>query len=652
MVARVRAVVAPVLDALFAAAVRRLARTPNHQYPACHWGAQEYLKAVPGVLGLSCASAPLGHYLPVDSYSLYNSKAVYVAVQKRYSFKNWFMTRNQFSTDGFVMRRRAQGVQVGPRKTLDSVRGQVPSQYLMDPAKQARPAQTGGAPALVRSGNPLNGNAELNLPKPAAREKVDIDMSLDQPPQEPPKGRRSAKGKKGPRQRPPLKKILKRAGIVLGILLIIGVGYFGYKFLTTSGKVFKGNPIAAIFNEAQPLKEDANGQSNILLFGTSEDDPSHPGADLTDSIMLLSVNQKRKDAYVVSIPRDLYVDYGRACTSGYKGKVNVVYSCGKQDGSEEAGANLLRQKVGEIFGVDVQYFAHVNYTVMRQAVDAVGGITVNIESDDPRGILDRNFDWDCPKGVMTCYNVKYPNGPATLNGKQALYLARARGDHPVTYGLSRSNPDRQDNQRKILIALKDKAVSAGVLANPIAVNNLLDALGDNLRTNFETAEIKTLMDLGKNVQNSSITSWSLEDPERPLATVTCLGGNICPNAGTLNYSEIQKVNKALATADLASLENAKVDVLNASGTAGLAQTKASELTAKNITVGIVGNAPTSLGPNPVQFYDMTGGKKPGTLKKLESLLGVKVTAGTPAGVSTNSSFVVIIGAQPQAQTQQ
>lgn len=565
------------------------------------------------------------------------------------------MTRNQFSTDGFVVRRRPQGVQVGPRKTLDSVRGQVPTQYLIDPTKQVKPTQPGGAPALARPnrGTSLTGNAELTLPKPA-REQVDIDMSLDEPLKESPKvGRgRDKKAKKGPRKRPPLKKILKRTGIVLGILLLIGAGYFGYKFLSTSGKVFKGNPIAAIFNQAKPLKEDANGQSNILLFGTSEDDPGHPGGDLTDSIMLLSVNQKRKDAYVVSIPRDMYVDYGQACSSGYKGKINVVYSCGKESGGEDGGASLLRTKVGEIFGVDVQYSAHVNYTVLRQAVDAVGGITVNIESDDPRGILDRNFDWDCPKGVFTCYNVKYPIGPVTLNGKQALYLARARGDIAPTYGLSRSNPDRQDNQRKILIALKDKAVSAGVLTNPISVNNLLDALGDNLRTNFETDEIKTLMDLGKNVQSSAITNWSLEDPERPLATVSCAAGNICPNAGTLNYTEIQKVNKALATADLASLENAKVDVLNASGTAGMAQTKASELTAKNITVGIVGNAPTTLGPNPVQFYDMTGGKKPGTLKKLETLLGVKVTAGTPSGVSTNSSFVVIIGAQPQAQQTQ
>ena len=550
-----------------------------------------------------------------------------------------------------------------PRRTLDSAREPVPSQYLINPAR-GQAQKSGEALALQRNATGARSadphNSHLALPKPT-RERLDLNMDLDEKPSKPAGGssgdggkrKRGLFGKKDKSQRPklPLKKKIKRVAIVLSVLLVLGGGYFAYKFLTTSGKIFKGNPIAAIFNEAKPLKEDANGQSNILLFGTSEDDPGHPGANLTDSIMMLSVNQKRKDAYVVSIPRDLYVDYGQACNSGYKGRVNEVYNCGAGNGAnEEAGAAFLQKKVGEIFGVDVQYYAHVNYTVLRQAVDAVGGITVNIESDDSRGILDRNFDWDCPKGVYSCYNVRYANGPANLNGKQALYLARARGDGAITYGLSRSNPDRQDNQRKILIALKDKAVSAGVLTNPVAVNNLLDALGDNLRTNFATDEIKTLMDLGKNVPSASITSWSLEDPERPLATASC-NGMVCPNAGAGNYAAIQKVNLALATGDIASLENAKVDVLNASGTAGLAQTKATELTNKNVTVGVVGNAPTTLGTKPIQFYDMTG-KKPGTLKKLETLLGVKVSEGKPAGITSASDFVVIIGAQPATEQPQ
>ncbi len=561
------------------------------------------------------------------------------------------MQNNHFSTDGFVVRRRPTQNHNGGRVRPDTSQAVVPSQYLIDPSKQVTtPAGTVLTRAGAVGGQQIKQANSKALPKPQPQQKVDIDLSLDDGSNQPRPGRK----KRGLGKKPPIKKIIKWAVITV---LVIGVGfgaYFGYKILATSGKIFKGNPIAAIFSQAKPLKADANGQSNIVLFGTSEDDPGHPGGDLTDSIMLLSVNQTRKDAFLVSVPRDLHVQYDNGCSAGYQGKINVIYSCVKDKNGEDAGAAALRKKIGEIFGLDVQYSVHVNYTVLREAVNAVGGVTINIQSDDPRGILDRNFDWDCPKGPNTCYNVKYPNGPATLNGAQALFLARARGDDPLgrTYGLSRSNPDRQDNQRKIFIALKDKAVSAGVLTNPVAVNNLLDTLGNNLRTNFDADEVKTLMGLGKTVSDKNMVSWSLEDPAHELATTSC-SGDICPNAGTYNYSAIQAEAAALSKGDTAVLENAKVDVYNASGTPGLAQSKATDLASKGITIGTVSNAPTSIGTKPVLLYDLSGGKKPGTLKKLQSTLGnVQVTQGTPTGINSSADFVVIIGAQAQTQSSQ
>jgi LCP family protein required for cell wall assembly len=403
------------------------------------------------------------------------------------------------------------------------------------------------------------------------------------------------------------------------------------------------------------------------MFGTSEDDPGHDAPDLTDSIMVVSVDQDKKDAFMVSIPRDLHVQYGQACAPGYQGKINALYACGKADGGEDGGSKALRTKVGEILGLDIQYSVHVNYTVLRQAVQAVGGIRVTIESVDPRGQMDSNFDWKCGVGdrkvsraevLRRCppngHFIDYPNGPVDLDAEHALYLAQARGDGALTYGFPRSNPDRQDNQRKILIALKDKAVSAGVLANPVAINNLLDALGNNLRTTFEANEIKTLVELSKNIKTEDITSFSLENKEKPLTTAGCFSGNICPNAGHFNYSAIQTAMNALSTGDKASLEYAKIDVLNASGTPGLAQTQADKLREKNLTVVNVGNAPTTLGEKQISFYDMTG-KKSATLKKLKEILGVEVTAGKPAGVTSNADFVVIIGKRPEpapAQTQQ
>lgn len=559
------------------------------------------------------------------------------------------MNRNN-SIDGFGVRRRPQNNNLSRQRPHAQSR-EVPERFLINPAKGTAAPQAGKVPVLTRSGGQGVVGDPLSLPKPLRnREKIGINLDLDDAPSASSsgggKGKKPKKGKSRFFGKWSRKKVIITIISVLVIALLAFGGYFLYKFLVAGGKIFKGNVITALFDQGRPLQEDENGRSNILLFGTSEDDPGHPGGDLTDSIMVVSIDQEKHDAFIVSIPRDLHVQYGRACTSGYQGKVNVVYSCFKETGGEDGGSEALRKKIGEVLGLDIQYSAHVNYTVMREAVDAVGGITVNIESDDPRGILDRNFDWACN---YKCYYVKYPNGPVHLDGVHALALARARGDVAPTYGLSRSNPDRQDNQRKILIALKDKAVSAGVLTNPVAVNGLLDTLGNNLRTNFAAEEIKTLLDLGGSIKTESIVSFSLENDTKPLATTSCFSGNICPNAGNFNYNDIHAAVRALSTGNTAALEYAKIAVFNASGTPGLAQAEADKLEGQSLIISTVGNAPTSLGAKPFQFYDMSGGKKPGTLKKLKDLLGVEATAGSPAGVNAGGAdFVVIVG--PPAQS--
>lgn len=554
------------------------------------------------------------------------------------------MSRNN-SIDGFGVRRRPQNSNLSRQRQHIQSR-EIPERFLIDPARGTGAPQSSGIPLLTRSGGQgAVGGDPLNLPKPLrrGRDKIGIDLSLDDS-----SSASSSGGGKSPKSkrrfgRRSRKKIIVTILTLLLIALLAFGGYFLYKFLVAGGKIFKGNVITALFDQGRPLQKDENGRSNILLFGTSEDDPGHPGGDLTDSIMVVSIDQEKHDAFLVSIPRDLHVKYGRACTSGYEGKINVVYSCFKESGGEDGGSEALRKKVGEVLGLDIQYSTHVNYTVMREAVDAVGGIIVMIESDDPRGILDRNFDWACN---YQCYYVKHPNGPAHLDGVHALALARARGDVAPTYGLSRSNPDRQDNQRKILIALKDKAVSAGVLTNPVAVNGLLDTLGNNLRTNFAAEEIKTLLDLGNTIKTENITSFSLENDIKPLATATCFSGDICPNAGNFNYSDIHAAIQALSTGNAAALEYAKIGIFNASGTAGLAQTEADKLESKGLTISTVGNAPTSLGAKPFQFYDLSGGKKSATLKKLKELFGADPTPGTPAGINVSSlDFAVIVGPQ-------
>ncbi len=514
------------------------------------------------------------------------------------------------SIDGFTLRRRT-----GDPANLDKSglgRPAIPHEFMRPEVARAQ-TEPVAAPEI--------------LPRPDVQDtglrRADIDASLSSVDEERPK-----KKKRFRRIGLPSKKVVS---LVLTLLVMVGVGYFAFKFMLATGRVFSGN-VLDLFGSGVQLKADANGRTNIVIFGTSDDDEGHAGAALTDSIMLLSLDQEKKTAAMISMPRDMWVDYNEACISGYSGKINVVYMCGAADGDETKGAVKLKDTVGEIFGLEAQYYTKVNYTVLREVVDALGGITVTIQSSDPRGIYDYNT------------KIKYPNGPATLNGERALALARARGEN-ISYGFDGSNFAREKNQQMILVAIRDKALSGGTLANPVAISGIIDALGNNLRSNFEAAEIKTLANLAKDISADKIMQLSLVDPMQPLVTTGSYSGQsiVRPIAGLTDYSAIQDyMKKRLGGGDVVN-ENASIEILNASTQLGIAGKKSDQLSEAGF-VNIATGDTTYVGTQPVVWYDTTGGKKPKTAAKLASVLGKQSAGKTlPSGVTSDADFVILLG---------
>lgn len=450
---------------------------------------------------------------------------------------------------------------------------------------------------------------------------------------------------KGSKPRSKVKRIVKWFFILL-LLVVIGIGiYLGVKVILAGNSVFKGNIFDIV--QSQPLKQDSNGRSNFLILGTSEDDPGHGGAFLTDSMMVVSIDQTNKNVYMFSIPRDLYVQYGMACNSGYSGKINEYFNCVSDDyNSAEAEQQRLSETqkfVGEIFGLDIQYGVHVNNTVIKDAVDAVDGVDVDIEgSGGAPGILDRNFDWRCN---YKCYLVKYDNGVHHLDGEHALFLAMARGDVAPTYGLGNSNFDREKNQQKIIVALKEKAVSTGTVTNLGKVTGLIDALGENLRTNIETKEIQTLMKLVSDINTADIHSISLYDGDNRVVTSGPYNGAsvVMPSAGIFDYSEIRDYIAQNLSPNPLVRENAGIVVLNGSGVVGSGQTVADALEASDFVINSVDNAPDGT-YSPLEIY-VIDNTKTATLAKLKEKYpnaAIK-TSEPPISVSSSVAFVVIVG---------
>ncbi len=351
-----------------------------------------------------------------------------------------------------------------------------------------------------------------------------------------PRKERRANKKALRQQWPWWKRWLRRFGILLLIMLLAAASWLGWKTYQNSGKL--GTDLWSLFDNSK-LKGEDRGNVNILLAGNSADDPGHGGADLTDSIMLLSINTTNNTAFILSIPRDLYVDipgYGYA-------KINEAYLHGQNEnfnepGYPEGGMGLLEKTVSEVLGVPIDYYVLVNYGAFHDAVNAVGGITVTIDSPDARGIYDPYA------------NLRLVNGAQQIDGQTALNLARARGSGPGSYGIT-SDFDRTQNQRMMLLALREKAMSAGVLANPIKVGNLFDSAGNNVQTDLSLGNMRRLAKITNDIGQQNIQSASLNDANgvNLLTSYTTRNGQsaLIPAAGIDDYTDIQAyVQKLMA----------------------------------------------------------------------------------------------------------
>lgn len=427
-------------------------------------------------------------------------------------------------------------------------------------------------------------------------------------------------------------------------LVLIG-GFYVFNFMNLSGKIFDGNPLG--FLKSTKLNGEDSGRVNVLLVGTSEGDPGHPGEDLTDSIMVISYTMATKKTVIVSIPRDLWVKTPYAST-----KINALYHYGEsakfnESGYYTGGIGLLQKEIEKITGLDINYYAKINYNAFKEAVDAVGGIQIDVQGSDSRGIYDPNFDGQYGKNAL-----KLSNGMQTLNGTQALLLARARNANGG-YGLAGSDYDRAANQRKMLIALKEKALGVGIFANPIKLNQLSEAIGNNIMTDLKTSEARRIYDLAGDsagqIESVGLTSENVLKNYSSVGT----GAALIPTSGIGNYSAIQKyvLEKVGPISNPSSNAGGQVDgdvqqssvvVLNAGAPAGSAK-KISENLPQNITAATVGDSAEKISGTKLVVLNA---QKAGSERALLSGLPATLYAGAKSSYEKlypNADFVILVG---------
>ena len=432
------------------------------------------------------------------------------------------------------------------------------------------------------------------------------------------------------KSKPPKKhKKLKRAAIIIGsifLLLLIILILWGNAILAKiTGD--QGNVFDLLFSDNYvTLKTDENGRTNILAFGTSGFDMEgeeyggiHDGAQLTDSIMVLSLNQETGDLAMLSLPRDLKASPTCTATS----KINEIYWCNNMDNNnEQAGAEALMKEVGDILGVEFQYFAHLNWGSLVQIVDTLGGVNVTLDED----ISDYYYT-----GSVYQAGVEYH-----LSGIEAVALSRAR------HGTASGDFSRGASQQKILIGLKDQVSQKGLSVTDMV--SLAATLGDNLRTNFSVEELKTLAHLLSTFDFNRTRQLSLLEPT-PLVTNGSVNGisYVLPVGGAGYYRNIQAFIDKMFSNDPRVYEEPSILVLNGSDQVGLAKEEQSKLEADGYTDITIDDAPVGHYPDRVTLYALS--EKPGSKHALEEYyhLTAKSADELPAGIPQTYDFIIILG---------
>ena len=260
-------------------------------------------------------------------------------------------------------------------------------------------------------------------------------------------------------------------GIILGVF-IIGIGgvyiYGNYMFNKVEKIEVDKNDVGITEEVEEKLSPYSNSIINIALFGVDSADVS---TGRSDSIIIATIDTIHKKLKLTSVMRDSYVNISGIGND----KINHAYAFG--------GPQLAIKTLNENFNLNIEDFVAVNFDSLPKIIDMIGGVTVDITSEEVSHI----------PGISSA-------GTYNLNGAQALSYSRIRyatgGDYV-----------RTERQRTILTKIFEKILTI----NPIKYPSLLNEVLPMVQTSLDYSKI---LELGTEVLKMGVTT--LEQERFPL----------------------------------------------------------------------------------------------------------------------------------------
>ncbi|WP_241156497.1 LCP family protein [Adlercreutzia sp. ZJ305] len=268
------------------------------------------------------------------------------------------------------------------------------------------------------------------------------------------------------------------------VIALGGASAFAIYLDSVNSKLKQGtktsDEIAAIDDVLRPASA-LDEPFYMMLIGSDMRENNDEMGARSDTNILVRVDPSNDQVTMVSIPRDTKVELDGYGTN----KFNAIYNF-------EGTAGVISE-TKKLLGVDISYYAEVNFGKLVDLVNAVGGVDVEVEEliDDP--------DADRPESGR---HIVIQEGLQHLDGEEALVFARCRAyaDGDFT---------RTANQRKLIEAIVDKVLSAPVTSLP----GIIEKASDCVTTNLSVSDIITLAqqfksDGGLTIYSGMVPSWT------------------------------------------------------------------------------------------------------------------------------------------------
>lgn len=434
---------------------------------------------------------------------------------------------------------------------------------------------------------------------------------------------------------------------LLALLVTFAIGAVLYNvFKTKDAVIIARTPHPAVVpieggGEGQPSPTPINlfstkDRFNILLLGLDRREDELASTSRTDTVMVASVNPKDKTVLLISIPRDLRVEF--PIDSGNYLKINEVHSHYTVSDERGDGPRALKRVVSSILGIPVHYFVRIDFSGFERVVDELGGVTIEVPETLRADYPTDNYGWT---------TIKIPAGTQVMDGDTALKYARAR--HVYNAELA-GDINRALRQQQVMIAIKEKALanSSEIVTNPFKLRDFLSILSDSLLTDIQLNEMIDLARLAQQFDTSDPTTVTSVSLMEDVHIYSGYGRDnkwyyfpIDPTWYEI-HSWVEELLKNPTLQEYLADEEALIEVQNGTSSMGLA-TEVTKTLKRLYQLNTLAPANANEDAITTSIIDYSGGKHPHTIKFLENYFDVEAISPDKILPEQQADIEIILG---------